>query len=339
MPLVDLARLAAGGGHPGARWRLDGEDLQANLVRLDQGDRIQPHRNDEVEVLVVVVAGRGELTLDGQVHQLAPMVVAHLPKGRSGRSRPWTGRSRTCRSTAAGRRDCRWVGTPSDPEVPSGKPPGRSAGSPIRPLYRWARRQVVMTLHRKTARPMTQAQSSRDLENTQVQNLAAAGTKLLERAAAAPAGRAALTLVAGASAPLNRRCWRCGEACSWPSTTRLGSDAPGHLGPGAAGGERAKLRAGVRATTCDPVDSASVGELGGRWRPIDRARNTIQLRETPGNLSGSGSETHQHFSPADATCCHSLLLDPDATIALTCTNGCFCWSPDEENRLRVFPYH
>jgi hypothetical protein len=58
---VDLASLAAGGGDPGARWRLDGEDLHANLVRLDRGDRIQPHRNDEVEVLVVVVAGRGEL--------------------------------------------------------------------------------------------------------------------------------------------------------------------------------------------------------------------------------------------------------------------------------------
>jgi len=81
VPPVDLASLAAAGGHPGALWRLDGEDLQANLVRLDQGDRIAPHRNDEVEVLVVVVFGRGELALDGQVHQLAPMVVAHLPKG------------------------------------------------------------------------------------------------------------------------------------------------------------------------------------------------------------------------------------------------------------------
>ena len=39
---VDLASLTAGGGHPGALWRLDGEDLQANLVRLDQGGRIQP---------------------------------------------------------------------------------------------------------------------------------------------------------------------------------------------------------------------------------------------------------------------------------------------------------
>jgi quercetin dioxygenase-like cupin family protein len=81
IPPVDLAGLAAGGNHPGALWRLDGEDLQANLVRLGRGDRIEPHRNDEVDVLVVVVLGRGELTLDGQVHQLAPMVVAHLPKG------------------------------------------------------------------------------------------------------------------------------------------------------------------------------------------------------------------------------------------------------------------
>jgi quercetin dioxygenase-like cupin family protein len=80
VPPVDLASLAAGGNDRGALWRLNGDDLQANLVRLDQGDRIESHRNDEVDVLVVVVRGRGELTLDGQVHQLAPMVMVHLPK-------------------------------------------------------------------------------------------------------------------------------------------------------------------------------------------------------------------------------------------------------------------
>ena len=37
IPPVDLASLAAGGHHPGALWRLDGEDLQANLVRLRPG--------------------------------------------------------------------------------------------------------------------------------------------------------------------------------------------------------------------------------------------------------------------------------------------------------------
>jgi hypothetical protein len=40
------------------------------------------------------------------------------------------------------------------------------------------------------------------------------------------------------------------------------------------------------------------------------------LRKTPGNLSGSGSETHQHFYPTGANCCYSLLLDPDATIGI-----------------------
>jgi quercetin dioxygenase-like cupin family protein len=77
---VDLASLAAVGDRPGAVWRLDGEDLQANLVRLEPGDRIQAHRNHDVEVLVVAVAGQGELTVDGQVHQLTPMVLVHVPK-------------------------------------------------------------------------------------------------------------------------------------------------------------------------------------------------------------------------------------------------------------------
>jgi quercetin dioxygenase-like cupin family protein len=78
---VDLARLAADQERSGALWRLDGDDLQANLVRLGAGDRIQPHRNDEVDVVVVVISGRGELTLGGQVHPLAPMVLVHVPKG------------------------------------------------------------------------------------------------------------------------------------------------------------------------------------------------------------------------------------------------------------------
>jgi mannose-6-phosphate isomerase-like protein (cupin superfamily) len=102
-------------------WRLDGEDLQANLVRLDPGDRIQPHRNDEVDVLMVVVLGRGQLTLDGQVHQLAPMVLAHLPKGMVRAVEAVGGPLATCRSTAAERQDFSWVGAPSDAEVSRGQ--------------------------------------------------------------------------------------------------------------------------------------------------------------------------------------------------------------------------
>jgi hypothetical protein len=65
-----------------------------------------------------------------------------------------------------------------------------------------------------------------------------------------------------------------------------------------------------------PPTVPPAGERGGRCRPLDRSRDTIQLRETPGNLSGSGSETHQHFYPTGANCCYSTPLDPDATIGI-----------------------
>lgn len=51
---------------------------------------------------------------------------------------------------------------------------------------------------------MTDEQHGRDVEDAQVHNLTSAATELLGRAAAAPAGRAAFTLVAGAGAPLKQ---------------------------------------------------------------------------------------------------------------------------------------
>lgn len=51
---------------------------------------------------------------------------------------------------------------------------------------------------------MTQGQERSDGGDAQVRNLAAMAADLLERAAAAPAGRAALTLVTGAGAPLKQ---------------------------------------------------------------------------------------------------------------------------------------
>jgi quercetin dioxygenase-like cupin family protein len=51
--------------------------------------------------------------------------------------------------------------------------------------------------------PMTQGQERSDGDD-QVRNLAAIAADLLERAAVAPAGRAALTLVTGAGAPLKQ---------------------------------------------------------------------------------------------------------------------------------------
>jgi hypothetical protein len=89
----------------------------------------------------------------------------------------------------------------------------------------------------------------------------------------------------------------------------------------------------------DPTHPAPVGELGGRCSPVDRRRGTIQLRETPGNLSGSKSETHQHFSPAGANCCHSLLLDPDATISIDLREPLFLLVTGRGESPPDFPYH
>jgi hypothetical protein len=42
----------------------------------------------------------------------------------------------------------------------------------------------------------------------------------------------------------------------------------------------------------------------------------VSTRDEPVNLSGSCIGTHQHFSPAGASCCQSLLLDPHARIGI-----------------------
>jgi hypothetical protein len=50
------------------------------------------------------------------------------------------------------------------------------------------------------------------------------------------------------------------------------------------------------------------------------ARDALALqastRDAPVNLSASRLRTHQHCSPTGASCCHSLLLDPNAMVGI-----------------------
>jgi hypothetical protein len=55
------------------------------------------------------------------------------------------------------------------------------------------------------------------------------------------------------------------------------------------------------------------------------------LRELPVDLSDFRSRTHPESDPVGATRCYSRLLAGQAILRLTCTNGCFCWSPPEGN--------
>ncbi|WP_030770085.1 zinc ribbon domain-containing protein [Streptomyces sp. NRRL F-2664] len=72
-------------GESGALWRLEGADrqLDANLVRHLPGTGGAAYTEDEVDVLLVVVAGGGTLTLDGTTSRLTPGFLGLLPRGTS----------------------------------------------------------------------------------------------------------------------------------------------------------------------------------------------------------------------------------------------------------------
>jgi quercetin dioxygenase-like cupin family protein len=79
--IVDVAGLADDGAD-GAIWSLPhGGDLDANVVRLRDGNAIADHVNGEVDVLVVVWSGGGELVVDGRATALRPGIVVSVPRG------------------------------------------------------------------------------------------------------------------------------------------------------------------------------------------------------------------------------------------------------------------
>jgi len=68
----------------GALWSLPhGGDLDANLVRVLVGDSIGEHVNDEVDVLIVVWDGDGQIAVDEVTSPLRRGVVVSVPKGAS----------------------------------------------------------------------------------------------------------------------------------------------------------------------------------------------------------------------------------------------------------------
>jgi len=80
--VAHLDRLAAGGGPDGVIWALGGpRQLDANLVALAPGGEIGAHQNPEVDVLIVVLAGSGQLTVDGSDQALASHDLVLIPRG------------------------------------------------------------------------------------------------------------------------------------------------------------------------------------------------------------------------------------------------------------------
>ncbi len=77
--IVDLG--SAGSGSGGAIWSLPhGGDLDANLVRLDPDATIGHHRNNDVDVLIIVHSGTGEITINDITRNVSSGHLALIPR-------------------------------------------------------------------------------------------------------------------------------------------------------------------------------------------------------------------------------------------------------------------
>jgi quercetin dioxygenase-like cupin family protein len=79
--MLDRVDLLAPAGGNGVVWSVSPEGFHANLVTLQRGGAVDTHRNDEVDVLVVVVAGAGHVDVDGEATPLLAGTAVVVPKG------------------------------------------------------------------------------------------------------------------------------------------------------------------------------------------------------------------------------------------------------------------
>ena len=83
---------------------MNSADLNINLLVLTAAETIEEHVNSEVDVLVVAIAGQGEITVDGQPYPLIAGQALVIAKGAGRSIRPVSARFAylTCHRTRAG---------------------------------------------------------------------------------------------------------------------------------------------------------------------------------------------------------------------------------------------
>jgi len=83
--LASTTSLAAGTGEPdvsGAVWKLQvrDRDLDSNVIALPPGGVIDAHAGPDLDVLIHVLGGSGQLTSERETLDLEPGVLAWLPR-------------------------------------------------------------------------------------------------------------------------------------------------------------------------------------------------------------------------------------------------------------------
>src|SRR3954452_2738844 len=78
MQSTDLSQVEGDGG---VVWSVSPGGFHTNLVVLVPGGSIASHRNDALDVLVVVLAGAGTLAVDDATIDLTPATAVLVPRG------------------------------------------------------------------------------------------------------------------------------------------------------------------------------------------------------------------------------------------------------------------
>ncbi len=81
--VVDLALLARTASTHGVAWSRQSEDLNVNLLVFGQDGGVKAHVNNEVDVLIVALAGEGILEIDASFRPLRAGQALVAPKGSS----------------------------------------------------------------------------------------------------------------------------------------------------------------------------------------------------------------------------------------------------------------
>jgi quercetin dioxygenase-like cupin family protein len=90
--VVALAEILAGSDGPGPLWTATTDDLNVNLLSFEGNQGVPRHVNDEVDVLIVGIAGEGDIEIDGEVQRLGAGGLCLIPKGAARALRATGGR-------------------------------------------------------------------------------------------------------------------------------------------------------------------------------------------------------------------------------------------------------
>ena len=80
-PLAAVVDLSRTPHVRGPQWGMESGDLNATLLSWPSGEGVAEHRNDERDVLVVMLEGSATVVLDGVEHGLSGGQLMLLPRG------------------------------------------------------------------------------------------------------------------------------------------------------------------------------------------------------------------------------------------------------------------